>query len=150
MDLTRLIYYSEVTKQVDRNTLRDILASAHNNNARDQVTGILCYNSKYFIQALEGERVSVSRTFCRIVGNPLHRDPVIVTCGPVRQRAFGDWWMAYTDDPAIVSKSIRKYSSTPVLEPHQMSPATLQAFLQDVWRLSLRRKSNAKDSYVLV
>lgn len=72
----------------------DVLEVSRRNNARDGVTGLLYYDGKRFLQALEGERAVVERTYARIVADPRHRAAVVLSSGEVAEREFGAWTMA--------------------------------------------------------
>lgn len=56
MFLTRLIYTSSVSEQFSPDDISTILDAARNNNQKFNVTGMLCFNRKYFLQCLEGSR----------------------------------------------------------------------------------------------
>lgn len=61
------------------------------NNARDGVTGALMFTSSMFIQALEGPREVLERTFERVCCDLRHLDVELIEFSPVAERAFGEW-----------------------------------------------------------
>lgn len=71
-----------------------ILASSRRHNNRNGVTGILVYDGKRFLQALEGERAAVEATYDRIKADPRHRATVQLSLRIVDKREFGRWEMA--------------------------------------------------------
>ncbi|MEH3036808.1 MAG: BLUF domain-containing protein [Sphingomonas adhaesiva] len=73
---------------------REVMDVSCRNNARDGLTGLLYFDGKRFLQALEGERAMVERTYARIVADPRHRAPVVLSSGEVPVREFGAWTMA--------------------------------------------------------
>ena len=141
MHLTRLISYSESSGPLDRKTLQQILVAARDHNMRDEITGILCYNEKYFLQVLEGARELLSRTFQRVAANDAHRNLVIVCCLPVQERAFPNWWMAYVNDAESVSDLSIKYSGTSKFRPDLMTAESLLLFAKDLG-LNIKARSN--------
>jgi hypothetical protein len=72
-----------------------ILATSRRNNARDRVTGLLWFDGKRFLQALEGEEEVVDRTFRRIQADPRHRAMVVLSSRTIAEREFGEWAMDY-------------------------------------------------------
>lgn len=49
-----------------------ILTTSRRNNARDNVSGLLFFNGKRFLQALEGDDAMVDATYARIQRDPRH------------------------------------------------------------------------------
>lgn len=98
-DLYRLVYASKNLLQGDESAKRDavaqILAASQHNNAKLGVTGALMFNGGAFAQVLEGPRRGVEVTFERIQQDPRHGDVTVLQCGPVEQRAFSSWSMAF-------------------------------------------------------
>lgn len=76
-----------------RPTVRNILTQAQHLNARDNVTGLLVFNSSFFAQALEGESETIERTFGRISRDIRHSAPVILLSQSIAERSFGAWTM---------------------------------------------------------
>ncbi|CAO4149431.1 BLUF domain-containing protein [Methylorubrum aminovorans] len=98
-DLYRLVYASKNILQGDEAGKRDdvsqILAASQHNNKKVGVTGALMFNGGAFAQVLEGPRRGVEVTFERIQQDPRHGDVTVLQCGPVEQRAFSNWSMAF-------------------------------------------------------
>jgi hypothetical protein len=74
--------------------IHDILIESVANNRRDDVTGALIHDDKWFAQALEGPETMVSATFERILRDPRHADVRLIKMQPVPARRFAAWWMA--------------------------------------------------------
>jgi hypothetical protein len=143
MHLTRLISYSESRGPMDRKTLQHILVAARDHNMRDEITGILCYSEKYFLQVLEGARELLSRTFQRISANETHQGLVIVSCLPTDARAFPNWWMAYINDAESVAELSIKYSGSSDFRPDLMTADSLLLFATDLGS-SIKARSRPK------
>lgn len=80
--------------------VRDILAVSRANNARDGVTGGLLFNQGCFAQVLEGPLDAVEAAFERIQCDPRHGEVIVLQSGPVAQRDFPDWSMAFAGPDA--------------------------------------------------
>lgn len=92
--LIRLIYLSRaVDPQTD--TLTDsILAQAHAWNTENGITGVLCEGQGVFLQALEGERGTVTQLYARIFADPRHTGLELLHCESITERRYGGWSMA--------------------------------------------------------
>lgn len=134
MYLFRLIYYSTMVA-VDpddphlRADLKGILESAKRNNMANGVTGALLFNQKYFAQVLEGDRKSVTETFCRIAQDPRHTDPIILDGRAISERRFADWSMCFVGQP--VSEEIyRRYCISDEFLPMKMCAESMLSFME--------------------
>ncbi|WP_232834074.1 MULTISPECIES: BLUF domain-containing protein [unclassified Sphingomonas] len=92
--MRQLVYISTVRRgaAVDADA---ILAQSRRNNARDRVTGLLFFDGKRFLQALEGEDNVVTTAFARIQADERHYALVILSNRVIATREFGEWAMAY-------------------------------------------------------
>ena len=71
MFLTRLVYTSKISDVFESSDIENILVTARRENERNNITGMLCFNRKYFLQCLEGSREDVNQTYHRILNDPL-------------------------------------------------------------------------------
>lgn len=92
--MRQLVYISSIKRNatVDPAT---ILAQSRRNNARDRITGLLFFDGKRFLQALEGDEAQVDTTFRRIQQDDRHHALVVLSNRVVETREFGEWAMAY-------------------------------------------------------
>jgi hypothetical protein len=83
-----------------------ILKTALSFNKVNQITGVLCQGSGFFIQVLEGERSTINQLYGRIVQDSRHKDVEIVGFEEINDRKFKQWSMALIDlsdtDPMVV------------------------------------------------
>ena len=107
--LTRLIYHSENHLGLDKGKmiadLNAIMDSANRNNEKNNITGALIFDPLWFVQILEGERIAVSQTLCRIMTDGRHDAVTVMDARPIAERQFGNWWMGLAmlrgDDAAL-------------------------------------------------
>ena len=90
----QLTYISTARAALGEAEIDVILASSRRHNNRNGVTGILVYDGKRFLQALEGERDAVETTYLRIKADPRHRAAVQLSLRDIEKREFGRWEMA--------------------------------------------------------
>jgi len=106
--MRQVLYISTAASGVDGAAADTILATSQRNNTRDAITGLLYFDGKRFLQALEGESVALDRALTRIEKDPRHRAIVILSDRDVAAREFGDWAMAHrapgADADAFVAK----------------------------------------------
>ena len=92
--MLQLTYISTATGTMSDVDVSTILSVSRLNNAAAGVTGLLLYDGRRFLQALEGEAAMVDRTFQRIKADKRHRAVVLLSSGEATERSFGNWAMA--------------------------------------------------------
>lgn len=92
-----LSYVSTQAPGMDSATLQRILETARGHNEGADITGLLLHRDDSFFQILEGDREVVLDLFERICGDPRHERVEIVAEGPINEREFGDWQMAFIE-----------------------------------------------------
>ncbi len=95
--LWELVYISEARYGLSKADIEDILAVSQRNNAQEKITGMLLYSSGLFIQALEGERNSVTALYGRIVDDRRHHDVDLLVDHAISHRSFGSWSMGFIE-----------------------------------------------------
>ncbi|WP_051241401.1 BLUF domain-containing protein [Azohydromonas australica] len=103
MALYQVVYISMVSRdEPTRAELQALLATSVRRNRALGVTGMLLYARGGFMQLLEGEEEAVKALFDRVRRDDRHRRVTVLVHGPVAERTFADWAMAYRclDDEA--------------------------------------------------
>jgi hypothetical protein len=133
MRIYRLVYYSKSNFTSSGNRLaadlKQILATAINNNAGRGITGGLVFNRRYFVQVLEGEHAAVMQTFARINKDPRHKDVVIAEMEPAGERLFGAWSMGYAGNSELFKTLCVEHGHAGEFDPKNMSGSALTAFI---------------------
>lgn len=93
----QLIYISSARRDIRTEDCTAILSAARTNNAREGVTGMLLFNSRRFLQVLEGDEHRVRALYERIRRDPRHAAIVLLSEKAVPDREFGEWAMAFDD-----------------------------------------------------
>ncbi|MCC7053404.1 MAG: BLUF domain-containing protein [Gemmatimonadaceae bacterium] len=93
MQLIRLIYSSKASAGIGYEDLLRIRTTAVAHNREQHICGVLCFGAGVFLQALEGERGEVNRLYNRIVTDPRHSDPQVMSAEPISALSFLDWSM---------------------------------------------------------
>jgi hypothetical protein len=140
--LFRIIYCSRSCipdePEVQEAELEKILAAARRNNLRNDITGALLFTERCFAQALEGELFDIEATLAKIERDPRHADVRCLECGPIANREFSDWSMAFagknvTDNPRVGQAMTDAFSGA------TSARADLLSFLrQGIYRIPIR------------
>jgi hypothetical protein len=125
----RLIYASTVPDGLDPSEIEDILQTARDHNTRQNITGILCFTTEYFVQCLEGDRERVNDLYAAIVRDPRHRRPVVLHYEEVSSREFREWSMAYVEPSEETDKILKKHTGGIHFNPYLLNAATALAML---------------------
>ena len=89
--LRQIVYKSVAAAGFVSKELGPILFDAKFHNSKRGVTGLLLFDGKRFLQALEGDAISVGATFARIKKDQRHRSVTLLADRTVDLREFGDW-----------------------------------------------------------
>ena len=144
MPLSRLIYVSEA--QIDPaegslfSQLAGIMKASIRNNQASGVTGALVYDDAWFLQALEGERRAVWRTFERINSDERHANCLLIAMSEVGERVFDNWWMGLATRDADTAAAFRPYLRGGMLHPPEMSAEEILGLMRELAKHSLRRQ----------
>ncbi len=119
-DLVHLIYASSATQMMSQVDLVTILKKSHENNAREDITGMLLYRGGNFLQVLEGPEAAVDKRFKVIMDDPRHKQVTLLLKRPVDKRYFENWEMGFTNIDMLDTSKLPGY--TPYLnEPFNSS-----------------------------
>lgn len=121
MSLVRLIYGSELAVGHGPNDISDILMESRDYNPSHDISGLLCYDMRYFLQWLEGERSAVNSLYARILKDPRHTGAEIIEYADIDSRTFGDWSMAVVSTREAAADIVRKYCPQGNFDPFELS-----------------------------
>lgn len=132
MRLVRAIYVSRIGDAIGPADIEHILESARTHNHKNAITGILCFNGDYFLQCLEGSRSAVNKTYCKIVGDPRHREVTLLEYREASERNFPDWDMAFVPQSSLTSDVLLRYSAQSSFEPYELSGLSSLKLLREL------------------
>jgi hypothetical protein len=95
MDLYHLVYTSSPAKVFDDSALEELLTMSREANSRFDVTGVLMYLPDSFIQLIEGPKQHITRLYANIKRDKRHLRVTTLREGPITDRFFSDWAMAF-------------------------------------------------------
>jgi len=127
--IVRLIYLSSATRDMSLSDMKDILTIARKNNLSRGICGMLCYDNRYFVQALEGEREAVNELFFHIADDARHSDVMITSYEYIDKPAFKEWNMGYASSTPVFNDLLARLSQTE-FEPTKLPPKQIYALLR--------------------
>jgi hypothetical protein len=137
MHLSRIIYASSKSKEMSPEDLEQILTTAQDQNRRNGITGMLCFNRKYFLQILEGGRTALNETYNRIVSDPRHDRCILIEYARVDRRQFESWSMGYVPEAGLTEHLLMRYGGRPEFNPLELTPTAALSLMTEL-RDSLR------------
>jgi len=93
--ILQFAYLSRATEPFEEAELFQLIDHSQKNNKPKGLSGMLVYNSGYFLQLLEGPEDLVQSLMDTIGRDPRHVDIQRVFENHTSQRIFGSWYMAY-------------------------------------------------------
>ena len=121
MLLTRLVYTSTVTNYFRPEDIENILLKARKHNESADITGVLSFHRRYFLQCLEGSRENINETYHRILNDKRHSRITILSYEQINVREFSDWSMAYIPESSLTKPVNLSYSGSSEFNPYDMS-----------------------------
>lgn len=100
--ITHLLYRSFSNGEADPKTVDRILQKSRINNARDEITGILLYKNKMFLQVLEGSETAVQKCLTRIRTDHRHYGTGIILTVKSDKRIFPYWQMGFVGESSTL------------------------------------------------
>lgn len=93
--MIRIVYSSAARAGIGEAELHEVLAAARIRNARREISGLLLFRDRVFLQLLEGRAVDVHYVMSRIERDPRHHRIVRLVEEPITTRDFPNWSMGY-------------------------------------------------------
>ena len=137
MHLIRLVYASKVAKDFDVAEIASIVDASKRNNRERNITGVLSYSNRYFLQCIEGSRLDVNALYHYILADSRHRHSAILQYSEIDQRDFDDWSMGYIPAAAFSGQLVSTFSATADFEPFSMSGESCHLLLKALAELGI-------------
>jgi hypothetical protein len=106
-----LVYVSKSSLRFSQRDLTDLLTKSRDHNLAVDITGLLLYADGNFMQLLEGNQKRIEELMVRIKRDSRHHDVNILEEGPIAQRSFPDWSMAFLDFHSPQVRALPGYST---------------------------------------
>ncbi|MDT0577039.1 BLUF domain-containing protein [Croceicoccus sp. F390] len=124
--LRQVTYISTVSADMPYEDVRSIVSLSRSANAQREVTGLLFYNGRNFLQVLEGDNAVLRSLMSLIIQDPRHAGVSVLANVEIMARSFPQWSMRLLQ----LSESVEeRRSCIDGLLPAQMDGATRRAIL---------------------
>jgi hypothetical protein len=110
MELYELIYVSVATAELSPADLKSLLDEVRPKNAQRDVSGLLVYRHGEFMQLLEGGKEEIFGVYRKVANDPRHRQVNLLWSGPIAERAFAGWEMAFIGPDDLANRKTAGYS----------------------------------------
>ncbi|MCY7370371.1 MAG: BLUF domain-containing protein [Polaromonas sp.] len=130
--LIRLTYASTASDGVGLQEFKGILQQAQTNNHRRDLTGVLAFNSKVFLQALEGSREQVNELYARLLHDKRHHTVAVLDYEEIEEREWSNWSMGFAAPGADNRTLFMKYSGQSVFNPYAMRGSAVKKMLTEL------------------
>lgn len=127
--LSRLIYASEVAQDLSPEGLQALLTTARQCNRLHDVSGMMAFDSRYFLQAVEGSREALSQLYGNLVRDQRHKRLVMLSFESIEQRSFSDWTMGFAAADASRRRLYLRHGPSARFDPYQLKASGALALL---------------------
>ena len=105
-----LIYTSIANWEMTTKELTELLEQSREKNASLDITGLLVYHNRGFMQLLEGDKKAIFDLYDTITKDERHTSVQLFWNGPIEARSFKDWAMAFINTNGVDLGKIVGYS----------------------------------------
>lgn len=127
--LIRVIYVSTAVGPQTGTMTNAILQKAQAWNQANNITGMLCQGQGVFLQALEGDRKTVTDLYSRIYADQRHTNVEMIHCESIATRRYAHWSMAHVDLSDI--DPVRQIE-WPEFDPYSVTGLLVMARIDDL------------------
>jgi hypothetical protein len=127
--LIRIIYLSSAAGLQSPEVTRAILEKAQANNLANGITGVLCQGQGVYLQALEGERSTVTRLYARIYADTRHTNVEMIHCESIVKRRYETWSMAHVNLSDVDPEAQIEW---PEFDPYSVTGMLVMARIDDL------------------
>ena len=117
--------------------MQDLLSNGRRNNDRREITGMTVFNSRHFLQVLEGDRQRPSDLYGRLVQDKRHQR-LLRGCEAVADRRFADRHMGFAAADASHAALRRRFGSVGQFDPQASIAPAARGLLRGFSRLGGR------------
>lgn len=106
-----LIYVSQAKDALTTAEIKSILETARTNNAKNSITGLLCFDGHQFLQIIEGPKQNIKELYTQIAKDERHDHVELIHFDKITERTFTRWQMAFKGVPKNLIATLSDHSS---------------------------------------
>lgn len=130
--IARLIYASAVSEPLGADGLTALMEQARLRNKLRGLSGLLAFDSRYFLQMLEGSPRALSDLYGSMVRDTRHKSLLLLKYTRVDTRLFPDWAMGFVPADAAHLALCARLTGTAGFEPFTMDGDRAELLLTDL------------------
>jgi NAD(P)H-flavin reductase len=130
--MVELIYRSEMASSLNLPEVYAIMKEARQRNEAMSVTGVLLFNTQYFLQLIEGPEQSIDALYPSIERDRRHQKVERLVRRDISQRTWANWSMALVMPTADNQHILDRYSAQGVFSPAELTAQTASQLLTDL------------------
>ena len=141
--LHRVIYASRQRFAADQSPDEEIdaiIRASIRNNRDVALTGLLLVHDGWFLQALEGPAQATMTTYRRILDDPRHDSPRLISAAPADGREFADWNMCARRFSAADDAILDTLEQRETFDPAKLSDRSALRLLKAVRGIQARTR----------
>lgn len=127
--LIRIIYVSKAVGPQTSTMTNAILQKSLAWNKSHDVTGVLCQGQGVFLQALEGDRSTVTDLYARIHADQRHTNVEMLHCESIVKRRYENWSMALVNLSDVDPETTIEW---PEFDPYGITGLLVMARIDDL------------------
>lgn len=137
--IARLIYASAVTEPLGAPGLTALMEQARLRNKLRGVTGLLAFDSRHFLQLLEGSPRALSDLYGSMVRDPRHKTLLLLKFAQVDTRLFPDWTMGFVPADTTHLAMCARLTAASGFEPFTLDGDRAELLMTDLGMASAGR-----------
>jgi hypothetical protein len=118
-----------VAQDLSPEGLQALLTTARQCNRLHDVSGMMAFDSRYFLQAVEGSREALSQLYSNLVRDRRHKRLVLLSFESIEQRNFSDWTMGFAAADASRRRLYLRHGPSARFDPYQLKASGALALL---------------------
>lgn len=132
MELSRLIYVSKASPSFSSGDIDKLLHTARTNNKKLGLSGVLCFDYRYFLQYLEGSHNRLKQVFENITNDTRHHGINLLEYNPTSKLLFKNWSMGYLFDSDMLKEINDKFFHSPGFNPYMLNKQDAIEYIKQV------------------
>ena len=130
--MQQLIYCSTAKNPLEFSVVKSIIQVAEKNNKDNNLTGVLFFSTKFFMQCLEGSREEVNKIYEKICRDERHHKFLIMDYRYIVKRDFPNWGMGVANFKKVNQEHYASYGLS-TFDPYVIEPLAARGFLKDLY-----------------
>jgi hypothetical protein len=127
--LARLIYVSEASEALTPHDVETILQTARLKNKLRDITGMLVFDRRAFLQVVEGDAQRLTDLYGRISQDTRHHRQKLLQFCDLPERQFSDWTMGFAGSGGTSRRVLLRYTASSVFAPYELRAEAALALL---------------------